>query len=218
MKKILLAGIAATIVASAPALAADAPRPYYKAPPVYAPFNWTGFYFGGHVGGQWGSVTDRTFGGGDTDPSGWLGGVLAGYNWQAGPWVVGIEGDAGWGSTSGRNTGTGGFLSDTDVRFVGNLRARLGWAADRVLLFVAGGGSWANLRATQVGSAPVSNTFGGWTIGGGVDFAVTPNVILRAEYLYADYGRENFAFVGGAGPATLDFTNNIVRGAVIWKF
>ncbi len=217
MKKILLAGIAAVAMASAPALAADAPRPYYKAPPAYAPmFSWTGFYLGGHVGGQWGSVTDLTFGGGDTDPSGWIGGVLAGYNWQAGALVFGIEGDAGWGSTSGSNVAGGGVLSDTDVRFVGNLRARLGWAMDRVLLFVAGGGSWANLRATQVGSAPISDTFGGWTIGGGVDFAVTPNLILRAEYLHADYGRENFAFAGG--PATLDFTNNIVRGAAIWKF
>ncbi len=217
MKKILMAGIAAVFMASAPALAADAPRPYYKAPPAYAPmFNWTGFYFGGHVGGQWGSVRDLTFGGGDTDPSGWIGGVLAGYNWQAGPWVVGIEGDAGWGSSSGSNLGSGGVLTDTDVRFVGNVRARLGWAMDRVLLFVAGGGSWANLRATQIGSPAISNTFSGWTIGGGVDFAVTPNLILRAEYLYADYGSENFAFAGG--PARLDFTNNIVRGAVIWKF
>jgi opacity protein-like surface antigen len=49
-----------------------------------------------------------------------------------------------------------------------------------------------------------------------VDFAVTPNLILRAEYLFSDYGRENYAFAGG--PARLDFTNNVVRGAAIWKF
>jgi outer membrane immunogenic protein len=218
MKKILLAGIAAAVLASAPALAADAPRPYYKAPPVYAPpiFNWSGFYFGGHVGGEWGRVSDLTFGGGAADPSGWLGGVLAGVNWQAGPWVVGLEGDAGWGSTSGSNVASGGFLANTDIRFVGNLRARVGWAIDRVLLYVAGGGSWANLRATQAGFNTVSNTLGGWTIGAGVDFGVTQNLILRVEYLYADYGSDTFNFAGG--PAKLDLRNNIVRGAAIWKF
>jgi outer membrane immunogenic protein len=220
MKKILLAGIAAIVLASAPALAADAPRPYYKAPPVYAPmFNWTGFYIGGHVGGQWGSVSDLTFGGGDPQPGGWLGGVLGGYNWQAGPWVFGIEGDAGWGSTSGSNVGSGGFLADTDIRFVGNLRARLGWAIDRVLLFVAGGGSWANMRVTHTGAAgTVSETLSGWTIGAGADFAVTPNLILRAEYLYADYGSSTFGFAGGFDPHAIDLRNNIIRGAAIWKF
>jgi outer membrane immunogenic protein len=217
MKKILMAGVAAVVMAGAPALAADAPgRPYYKAAPAYAPlFNWSGFYFGGHIGGQWARVTDRTFGGGDPDPSGWVGGILAGYNWQAGPWVVGVEGDAGWGSTSGSNVGTGGVITNADVRFVGNVRARLGWAFDRVLLFVAGGGSWANMRVTQVGGSTATNTHSGWTIGTGVDFAVTPNLVLRAEYLYADYGTETYAL---AAPARIDLRNNIVRGAAIWKF
>src|SRR5262249_58963505 len=70
--------------------AADLP-PLTKAP-VYQPFyNWTGFYLGINGGGAWGtSKWDST---GEFDISGGVFGGTAGYNWQTGPWVFGLEGD-----------------------------------------------------------------------------------------------------------------------------
>jgi len=75
------------------------------------------------------------------------------------------------------------------------------------------------MRVTHTGAAgTVSETLSGWTIGAGADFAVTPNLILRAEYLYADYGSSTFGFAGGVDPHVIDLRNNIIRGAAIWKF
>jgi outer membrane immunogenic protein len=76
------------------AFAADLPN--LKRPPVYAPaeFTWTGLYVGGQVGYQWGvtnfepgaySMSDETYIGGlpQYDPSGVVGGVHVGFNWQS---------------------------------------------------------------------------------------------------------------------------------------
>jgi outer membrane immunogenic protein len=90
MKKLLL-GTAALIALAAgtPAMAAD-PVPV---------FNWTGFYLGVNVGGSWGRMNTNVllagapFGGESHKMDGWLGGAQAGYNWQTGAWVFGVEAD-----------------------------------------------------------------------------------------------------------------------------
>ena len=101
MKKILLSSVALLGLATG-ALAADlpsrrAPAPIIAAVPV---FTWTGFYVGVNAGYTWGpwdaSSSQIIF-----DPSathdakvnGGLVGLQAGYNWQAGGWVYGLEGD-----------------------------------------------------------------------------------------------------------------------------
>ena len=77
--------------------AADLPAQIYtKAPPPAAVYNWTGFYAGLHVGGDYVSVTTSAVGAnssGSSQANQFLGGVLGGYNWQTGPWVFGVEGD-----------------------------------------------------------------------------------------------------------------------------
>src|ERR1700682_3603630 len=112
MKKILLATVALTALVAAPAMAADLARPVYKAappPPVYA-YSWTGCYVGGNVGGVWGNKgwfdydpRDVTFGRSDGthNPSGFIGGVQAGCDYQfAGGFVIGIAGDYDWTNAS----------------------------------------------------------------------------------------------------------------------
>src|SRR5215467_4002050 len=90
MKRVALgAGLALAGVA-VPAEAADlyAPRaPYTVNQPLNA-YSWAGPYLGGNIGYEWGSVTSNP-----ANPSGFVGGVQAGYNFQNGPWVFGIEGD-----------------------------------------------------------------------------------------------------------------------------
>src|SRR6478609_12037709 len=61
--------------------------PYTVNQPLNA-YSWAGPYLGGNLGYAWGSVDNNP-----TNPSGFSGGVQAGYNWQSGPLVFGVEGD-----------------------------------------------------------------------------------------------------------------------------
>jgi outer membrane immunogenic protein len=114
MKKILLGALAFLALGAIPAIAADLPARYTKAPPIVAPvYNWTGFYVGVNAGGEWGQSDPRTttvfspfgyFASSSVDTiavagmqrinhSGFTGGLTAGYNWQASNFVFGIESD-----------------------------------------------------------------------------------------------------------------------------
>jgi outer membrane immunogenic protein len=81
--------------------------PLYKAPPaeVTQAYNWTDFYFGVHGGGGWGhsSWSAQPTGVGR---SGGLVGGTAGYNWQVGKVVLGLEGDVDWSGLQGTRTST----------------------------------------------------------------------------------------------------------------
>ncbi|HEX7882466.1 MAG TPA: porin family protein, partial [Afipia sp.] len=95
MKKIVLGAIvAAATCATVSAQAADmyGRRPYAQQQPytVNQPLanSWIGPYIGGNLGYGWGDVSNS-----GAKPSGVLGGIQAGYNWQNGAWVAGIEGD-----------------------------------------------------------------------------------------------------------------------------
>ena len=100
MKRTIFAGVvlacaafasAATAADMYPRYARPQPQPYVKAPPYNPIYTWTGFYLGVNGGGGWGrSIWDRT---GNLDLSGGVIGGTAGFNWQTGQVVLGIEGD-----------------------------------------------------------------------------------------------------------------------------
>jgi outer membrane immunogenic protein len=222
MKQILLgttALVAVTLFASLPVVAADMPAPVVKAPAaVAAPlFNWSGFYGGVFVGRDWGKfVTDQDDVG---RPKGWIAGGLAGVNYQAGNIVVGLEGDIGMGRTKGG--ADGGVIDGADIRAMANARLRLGIAADRLLLFIAGGPSWLNANMDHSSSTPHGKAWvRGWTAGLGIDWAASDNGVLRLEYLYGKYSERTFHFPSGSS-----HTHDIrfgpihtVRAALIWRF
>src|SRR5262245_20197081 len=97
MRRIIVVVGSAVFLSSA-TVAADLPRPMLSpAPPLPG---WTGFYFGGNVGGGWAKAeSDFSVPGGPVFASavnsleGLQGGVQAGYNWQSGPAVFGVEAD-----------------------------------------------------------------------------------------------------------------------------
>src|SRR5438067_3600060 len=109
MKRNVFAAIGALVSSAAavgPAAAADLStryqQPLVKAP-AYAPlYNWSGFYLGINGGGGWGRSTwDRA----DTfNLSGGMVGGTAGYNWQMGQVVLGLEGDIDWSGIGGTTT------------------------------------------------------------------------------------------------------------------
>ena len=234
MRRVL--AIVFTAALGGSAMAADLSQaPLYKAPSYAPAFSWTGTYVGANVGGIWGTfgfnpATMNNLTGVVTAPGGVsvnnssiIGGVQAGYNWQVGQWVLGIEQDVQF--TSLKQTvafaGPAGFFVAGDAMsvktdYLSATRAKLGMAWDRTLLYVAGGletGEF-DVSSTYVtrgaGGSPAlgftdSNKMHfGYTIGGGVDYAVTNNVSLGVEYRYFDVGTETYnlgAFTPAGGAA-----------------
>lgn len=204
MKRLLLAA-AAAMMAGTPALAADMGRaqPYYGPPPAQL-FNWTGFYVGGNVGWGWGSALG-------TDPSGYLIGLQAGYNFQyASGLLAGLESDIAFSGIEG--SGGGGTFG---LDYLGTVRGRLGYAMDRYLAYGTAGLAYGR---GDVSLAGLSNeqTHVGYTLGAGLEAMIAPNITARLEYLYVDLGRETYTTVLGQGRASFDA--NIVRTALNYKF
>jgi outer membrane immunogenic protein len=207
MKKFLVAGIATAALCGAPAIAADMPvkAPVYKAAPTPI-FNWTGFYIGGHVGYGWSKV-DNLYGplagpgaftsdGGKSDGKGWLGGVHAGYNVQNGNLVWGFELDGDYTGIKGDDHGVGGDTNQFKAPWLASARLRAGVVTmQRTLWYVTGGGAYMRGEADAlnvVGQPTVGRNLWGWTVGGGVEYALTNNWIGRIEYRYSDFGHADF--------------------------
>jgi outer membrane immunogenic protein len=195
MKRILLVA-AATLAIAATAQAADIrPPPPTKAPPAFIPppiFTWAGFYLGANVGYGWadgdGTVSPpatRFTGDGD----GVFGGFQIGYNWQTGAFVYGLETDFQLSAGDGTVQGGGplGLRANVDNEWFGTIRGRLGYAVDRWLFYVTGGGAYVHNKATGTfGGVPFRSTETGWTwtVGGGVEWAMWQNWSAKLEYLY----------------------------------
>jgi len=99
--------------------------PYTVNQPLNA-YSWAGPYLGGNLGYAWGSVDNNP-----TKPSGFAGGVQAGYNWQNGPWVFGVEGDIWFPNTvSGKETFTTAAGGAIELRFADPARAAVRCSPD----------------------------------------------------------------------------------------
>jgi outer membrane immunogenic protein len=234
MRRLSVTFIAAvsTIALTQVASAADMPvkAPITKAPIVAPRYDWSGIYVGGHIGYLWGRTRVEEDGvvtepGAKTD--GVIGGVLAGYNWQNGPVVLGIEGDFGWTHAQG----SGEFTLVTtqapntyDLNWTSHLRGRAGYAVNSWLFYVAGGLAVADLdfhegaiTITRIPFPTEGGKYFGWSIGGGVEYVFTRNLVGRIEYLYDDYGHKDYIGVTG-DPYRVSLTGQTVRGALAWKF
>jgi outer membrane immunogenic protein len=217
MVRKLLMTTALVCLAGGAALAADLPSE--KGPPVYAPppppppaFTWSGVYIGGQVGYGFGTsgAYDDTLGPlGTFNTSGVVGGAHIGYNYQISQLVFGLEGDVN-GSTEGGSyldpvSGTNTIT--THKNYDASIRGRIGYAWDRVLIYATGGGAYGDFRTSFSNATPAfdgdydSGHFG-WTVGGGIEYAIDNNWSVRAEYRYTDYGRiyDYSPTVYGTGP------------------
>jgi outer membrane immunogenic protein len=197
MKGIWGSSVAALLaMTSSCAFAAD--LPIRKAPPPLAiPFyNWSGFYIGGNLGGVWetGTISDSIFGTSFSNSrSGFIGGGQIGYNWQVSPqFVLGVE----WmfDGTSLSSDATSGVLTASEkVNWLTTVAGRFGYAANNWLFYVKGGGGWVHDSATLTdvsvpASVSISDTRGGWLLGGGIEYGFTPNWTMRVEYDHLGLG------------------------------
>jgi outer membrane immunogenic protein len=229
------------------ALAADlAPVPSEPVAPVAAPYNWTGFYAGLQAAYGWGKsdaknthdtdgVLEYT---GTVNSDGFSGGGYVGANYQFGNtgFVVGAEVDAKFGAIDGKDAliGVGPSLgrpdspTSTRITWDGAARLRLGYAFDRFLPYIAGGVAGADFRWRPFyptdHAVPHDDTMWGWTIGGGLEYAITDNLIARVEYRYSDYGDvrkidyKPGAIADGGYHDSANLKTNDVRIGVSYKF
>ena len=194
MRKCLL-GLAFIAIGSTSALAK---------PVVY---NWTGGYIGAHIGGVWGDVDvkDDIKDGVLPGPFGYsvdgvFGGGTAGYNLQFDNFVIGIEGDLGFIDPNGSGiipSSNPIYHQDItlDSGLYGDITGRLGVTFDGLLIYAKGGFAFfdgeAKQATTKPGYAPTgTDTFSGWTLGGGAEYFLTRSISLKAEYLHFEFGTQ----------------------------
>jgi outer membrane immunogenic protein len=147
-------------------------------------------------------------------------GGTAGYNWQLGNAVLGLEGDIDWANLKGTNTSTlcplGCSTSDT---WLSTVRGRAGYAFGGVLPYVTGGLAVGDIRAATPGFVGATNTSAGWTAGAGVEFALPGNWSAKAEYLYVDLGKFNCGTACNGLPTdNVSMHDNVVRAGVNYRF
>lgn len=196
IRALVLGLLAATAVSSAVAADLIVEEPIYEAA-VTAAHDWNGAYvgvFGGYGWGdaEWGTGWDLT-----VPLDGWLLGGTVGANFQSDSFVFGVEGDLAW-SDIGGVTECPNVVFDctTDINWLGTLRGRVGFAADAALIYATAGVAIAGVENADDNTANVappfvsSNTYVGWTAGAGVEFAVSDNMTVKAEYLYVDLGEQ----------------------------
>jgi outer membrane immunogenic protein len=192
-----------SLFAPSAATAADL-MPYGQPAPARG-YYWQGPYVGANLGYQWGSVSNA-----GNDPSGVMGGIQAGYNWQFGQLVLGGETDL--------------QLSDADDRFAGwkfsnpwfgTLRGRAGYAMNNILLYGTVGLAYGTIRAQNLAlGLEESRTTYGWTAGAGLEVALSGNWSAKAEYLYIDLNDRSFALTG----ADHGMTSSLLRFGVNYRF
>jgi outer membrane immunogenic protein len=161
---------------------------------------------------------------GTTNLNGFVGGGQFGYNWQVSSWVWGFETDFQWTGQKGSSQfclaigcTPGSFVVNADyrLRWFGTVRGRGGILVNpRVLLYATGGFAYGNVQADfasgilglPLGPGSVSNTRTGWTIGGGIEGALSNNWTVKAEYLYMDLGSVSRSGLAGTTTAILGNT------------
>lgn len=216
MKKLLLASVGVLALGVAAASAADIPRRMpTKAPPVYMPpaWSWTGLYVGINGGYGWGtSDFSAPFATGSFETNGGVVGGTLGYNWQHGQFVLGAEGDIDWSNIGGSAT-CGGTTCSVNNDWLGTVRGRFGYAFDRFMPYITGGLAVGNINTNIAGVGSADDIKAGWTVGGGLETHISGPWTAKIEYLYVDLGRG-----GSVAGSDADFTTNIVRGGINYKF
>lgn len=230
MLKRALAGVSALALLGGAASAADLATKYpVKAPVVVPVFSWTGFYIGANVG--WGWLNNDL----DVSPSfgipatainigsanGFIGGLQAGYNWQfANNVVLGLEADIEWADLGGNSVVVSGPIgvATGSLDYFGTIRARAGYAFDRVLPYITGGAAYGKSDYGTIYGVSTSETTWGWTVGAGVEYAFTNNITAKLEYLYIDLDGKTYTIPSTLGSIQTDNDMSVLKVGVNYKF
>lgn len=224
LKRIMVAA-AAVLSAAVYAQAAD----IVEAPPT---FDWSGPYVGLQAGYGWGESTfayeeDFPIERVDLDFDGFVGGLTLGYNHQMESLVVGIEGDVSYSDLDDEvlrpPTDAPCYIEGCSIGidWFGTARLRLGYALDTVMPFITGGLAFGGVEGTFDEGAcacDIDDTSFGWTIGGGLEWAVDESWSVKAEYLYVDLGHPDIEGASPSSVSTSRFDFSVLRAGVNWRF
>jgi outer membrane immunogenic protein len=247
MRRWLLAGTLA-LAAGGQAFASDLPPPAAsppappRAPAAYIPpaspvYNWGGLYFGFNLGygfgsSNWSDPADIGGTTGNFNLNGFLAGATVGINFQTDGLVYGAEADFDGSWIDGKVSSpfcSVGTSCETKNFWFSTLRARLGYAADRVLVYGTAGGALADVAPGQSGNFQ-RTTKGGWTAGVGLEAAFTENLTARIEYLYLKVGNATCTSPAACGSDlglpggttnpndTVKFSTSMIRLGLDYKF
>ncbi|MFZ5674627.1 MAG: outer membrane protein [Pseudomonadota bacterium] len=242
LRKLLLIS-SASVLFGAGAQAADIIEP--------TAYDWTGAYIGLQAGYAWGendlsanNLESEVVGGdaaaldaatidgddGSFDLDGFVGGAHAGYNWQMDSLVLGVEGDIEYADLNDEvdilfSDGSGDLAGrdEVEVNWLGSLRLRGGFAADRALFYATGGLAVGGAKITSEDEfgdklADESDTKWGWTIGGGVEYAFTDDLSGRIEYRYTDLGKIDVQSEEENVDDEADLKFHAIRAGLSWHF
>ncbi len=222
MKRIACFAIAVAML-STPALAADSGH------------DWSGFYVGAHAGYDWFETETNGYYAYDHDLDSWSGGIQVGYDHQHPNGIVtGFIADIGLSDASGSRytVDTGGLTVITQARSkveaYSTFRGRLGYAAGAFLPYLTGGIAWARQEVDYFQdfgfgfTTNVNETKNriGWTVGAGLEYAISDRMSIKAEYLYMDLGGENYAgtWFGLPVDGDIDLTSDRASLGVNFRF
>ncbi len=212
--KTLLVGSGLLAFMAVGAVAADMDGAYQN--------DWSGLYIGLQGGGIIGEgdanipLYPSSFG---IDPSGFAGGIYAGYDYMMTPGLLlGLEGDFSGVSADKKELsgGFGGELYHLKQYWDASIRVRLGMPMGNMLPYVTGGVAVTRLGTRYIpGFSWDKKTKAGWTIGAGLEMQITENLTGRLQYRYADYGKANFMH---AGPSSVDYSAHIIQAGFGFRF
>jgi outer membrane immunogenic protein len=252
IRKIHISSIAMAMFCSSAALAAD----LLVAPPPTPPlFTWTGFYLGANLGfggdrfvypfSAAAVAGGAAFAGSvSITSSGVIGGGQVGYNWEfPNNFLLGFETDFDGAAIRGKVTANaGGSIGGpfgvaaevgSRINYIGTVRARVGYAWDRFLVYGTGGFAYGQVNSSASAAVGAGGGGGaifasqnsgrvGWTAGGGFEYAITKNLTVKTEYLYVNLGTPtafNQTLLGVVGVNVGEkTTSNIVRAGLNYKF
>jgi outer membrane immunogenic protein len=223
-RALLVLALSGGAAISAQAADQAAPRAPSYYPNTYYPtsINWTGWYVGAQLGGAFGhaSFTDPfSQVGSSLQPTGALGGGQIGVNWMRDSLLLGAEADLAWTNLDSSNS-TASFSS----RWLSLLTGRVGYGFNQFLFYAKGGAALASARATVIDGIHLADTGTttqvGWTVGGGVEYALNPNWSVRLEYDFADLPTRDMILHESrvALPVDIDFTIQKVVVGINYRF
>jgi high affinity Mn2+ porin len=184
------------------------------------PFDWSGFYIGGHTGFGRGAsraaLTDPTISTASGTFGGVIGGVQAGYNVRLpSGLLLGVEADMTFPNYLTSNSIVSSLATPRSevteqLDYVGTARGRIGYTSGPWLAYATGGLAWAGERFVNVPSVGSEekdiHVRLGWAAGAGLEYAIAPHWSVRLEYLYSQFGKANIAFPSGTQySSSLDF-------------
>lgn len=204
----------------------------------------SGFYVGGTGGYGWGTSTHTgtlpsapaLFDCGDgifvPTPSdcpgdakfstrgGLIGGTI-GWNYWAGPWLFGIEGDYSYAAVSGNSAACGNIPHQCGSRLhsLGTVRGRVGTAFNDWAVYATGGWAFGEVSGYDVTKSSGQQMYNGWTVGGGIEKRIAPQWSLKLEYLYSDLGsKELFQATTPGFAEVVDYRVSTLRVGINYLF